>query len=134
MVNYTDKIKYNFKNIYNCHPSLIPNYKGLMPIPRYLYDSIINNKEYELGLTIHKINQKFDNGKIIWNKKIKIKKYLIKDIYEKVYSNFYYGIRKINSSNIIKINAVKPIQNEKDNLGLIEIILLKINLYRKNLL
>tara|TARA_Y100001970_G_scaffold293124_1_gene437916 strand:+ start:1669 stop:2349 length:681 start_codon:yes stop_codon:yes gene_type:complete len=134
LVNYADKIKYNFKNIYNCHPSLIPNYKGLMPIPRYLYDSIINNKEYELGLTIHKINQKFDSGKIIWNKKIKIKKYFIKDIYEKVYTNFYYGIRKINSTNRIKINNVKSIQNEKNNLSLIEIILLKINLYKKILL
>jgi formyltetrahydrofolate hydrolase len=134
LINYADKIKYNFKNIYNCHPSLTPNYKGLMPIPRYLYDSIINNKKYELGLTIHKINQKFDSGKIIWNKKIKIKKYLIKDIYEEVYSNFYYGIKKINSPNRVKINTVKPIQNEKSNLSLIEIILLKINLYKKNLL
>lgn len=135
LVNYTDKIKYNFKNIYNCHPSLIPNYKGLMPIPRYIYDVVVNNKNHELGLTIHKITQRFDSGKIIWNKKININKnYLVKEVYEKVYSNFYDGIKKIISSNRVKINTVKPIQNEKRNLSFIEIILLKIHLYKKHLL
>ena len=68
-----------------------------MPIPRYIYDVVVNNKNHELGLTIHKITQRFDSGKIIWNKKININKnYLVKEVYEKVYSNFYDGIKKNN--------------------------------------
>lgn len=96
LCNYEKKITYNFKNVYNCHPSLLPNYKGLLPIPRYLYDRWVNNISNNLGVSIHKINQKFDCGKIMWNKRIYIKKNLsIKELYEQVYSNFYYGILDI---------------------------------------
>lgn len=134
LVNYTDKIEYNYKNIYNCHPSLLPNYKGLMPIPRYLWDFIINNKKNEIGLTIHKINQKFDSGKIMWNKIIKIKKnILLKDLYEKIYSNFYYGIVDILSSNSFKLNHTQVDKVLKNNLSLLEIFFLKINLLKKNI-
>ena len=51
------------KKIINIHPSLLPNYKGLDT-----YNRILNNKEKKTGCTIHFINEKLDDGKII-NKK-----------------------------------------------------------------
>ena len=51
------------KKIINIHPSLLPNYKGLDT-----YNRILKNKEKKTGCTIHFVNEKLDDGKII-NKK-----------------------------------------------------------------
>ena len=72
LVNLPFKISEKFENIYNCHPSLLPNYRGLLPIVRNLFDIFVNNKKILTGVTIHKINKKFDSGKIVWNKLINL--------------------------------------------------------------
>ena len=60
----------NFKGkILNIHPSLLPNYKGLNTHTRVLI-----NKEKYTGCTVHFVSPKLDDGKIIIQKKIKIKK------------------------------------------------------------
>ena len=60
----------NFKGtILNIHPSLLPKYKGLNTHLR-----AIKNKEKYSGCTVHYVNSKLDSGKIILQKKIKIKK------------------------------------------------------------
>ena len=51
------------KKIINIHPSLLPNYKGLDT-----YNRVLKNKEKKTGCTIHFVNEKLDDGKII-NKK-----------------------------------------------------------------
>ncbi len=51
------------KKIINVHPSLLPNYKGLDT-----YNRVLKNNEKKTGCTIHFINEKLDDGKII-NKK-----------------------------------------------------------------
>ena len=59
----------NFKGkILNVHPSLLPKYKGLNTHKR-----AIENKEKFSGCTIHFVNAELDSGKIILQKKIKIK-------------------------------------------------------------
>ena len=60
--------KFNGK-ILNIHPSLLPNYKGLNKHYR-----TIKNKEKFSGCTIHYVNAKLDSGKIILQKKVRIKK------------------------------------------------------------
>ena len=60
----------NFKGIIlNIHPSLLPKFKGLNTHLR-----AIKNKEKYSGCTVHYVNSKLDSGKIILQKKIKIKK------------------------------------------------------------
>ncbi|WGH27073.1 MAG: hypothetical protein NHG12_00875 [Candidatus Shikimatogenerans bostrichidophilus] len=53
----------------NIHPSLLPQYKGSCPI-----NWVIINNEKITGLTSFIIDDKIDEGKIILQKKIKIKK------------------------------------------------------------
>ncbi|MDC3010560.1 phosphoribosylglycinamide formyltransferase [bacterium] len=60
--------KFNGK-ILNIHPSLLPKYKGLNTHKR-----VLNNKEKYSGCTVHFVNSKLDSGKIILQKKVKIKK------------------------------------------------------------
>jgi len=60
--------KFNGK-ILNIHPSLLPKYKGLNTHQR-----VIKNKEKFSGCTVHFVNSRLDAGKIIMQKKIKVKK------------------------------------------------------------
>jgi len=60
--------KFNGK-ILNIHPSLLPKFKGLNTHKRALQ----KNEKYS-GCTVHFVNSKLDSGKIILQKKVKIKK------------------------------------------------------------
>ena len=60
--------KFNGK-ILNIHPSLLPKYKGLNTHQR-----VLENKEKYSGCTVHFVNAKLDSGKIIIQKKVKVKK------------------------------------------------------------
>ena len=60
--------KFNGK-ILNIHPSLLPKYRGLNTHQR-----AIDNKEKYSGCTVHYVNHKLDSGKIIIQKKVKIRK------------------------------------------------------------
>ena len=53
----------------NLHPSLLPKYRGAFTGPW----SIING-EKETGITYHFMNEKFDDGKIVLQKRLKINK------------------------------------------------------------
>ena len=57
------------KKIINIHPSLLPKFKGLNTFKR-----IIDNNEKKTGCTVHFVNEKLDNGKIITQKSFFIKK------------------------------------------------------------
>ena len=60
----------NFKGkILNIHPSLLPKFKGLNT-----HEKAIKNNEKYSGCTVHYVNYKLDSGKIIIQKKVKIKK------------------------------------------------------------
>ena len=50
-------------DVINLHPSILPNYKGLMTQKRML----INNEKY-YGFTIHKVSPELDDGQTISNK------------------------------------------------------------------
>ncbi len=55
--------------ILNIHPSLLPKYKGLNTHER----AIKNNEKYS-GCTVHFVSSKLDSGKIIIQKKVKIRR------------------------------------------------------------
>jgi phosphoribosylglycinamide formyltransferase-1 len=60
----------NFKGkILNIHPSLLPKYKGLNT-----HERAIKNKDKYSGCTVHFVNSRLDSGRIINQKKVRIKK------------------------------------------------------------
>ncbi len=60
----------NFKGkILNIHPSLLPKFKGLNT-----HERVIEKREIYSGCTVHFVTSKLDAGKIILQKKVKIKK------------------------------------------------------------
>ena len=63
----------NFNDrIINIHPSLLPKYGGKGMYGKFVHRKVIENKEIKSGITIHFVNEKYDEGKIIFQKDIEI--------------------------------------------------------------
>lgn len=58
--------------IINIHPSLLPKYGGKGMHGYHVHEAVINAKEEESGITIHYVNEKYDEGNIIFQAKCKI--------------------------------------------------------------
>ncbi len=58
--------------IINIHPSLLPKYGGKGMYGDKVHQSILDNKEEESGITIHFVNEHFDEGEVIHQSRFKI--------------------------------------------------------------
>ena len=58
--------------IINIHPSLLPAYGGKGMYGMNVHNKIIENSEKESGITIHYVNKNYDEGQIIFQKKLTI--------------------------------------------------------------
>ena len=90
--NFIKKFK---GKIINIHPSLLPKYKGLNTHKK----AIENNDKYA-GCSVHFVTAKVDSGKIIMQKKVKIKKNdtvisLAKKVLKKEHLIYPAAIKKI---------------------------------------
>lgn len=57
------------KAVINIHPALLPNYGGKGMYGMKVHESVVANKETETGITIHYVNEKYDEGDIIFQEK-----------------------------------------------------------------
>ena len=60
------------KKIINIHPALLPKYGGKGMYGNRVHEAVKKNGEKETGITIHYVDEKFDNGDIIFQKSVKI--------------------------------------------------------------
>lgn len=58
--------------IVNIHPSLLPKFGGKGMYGMYVHKAVIEAKEAFSGITIHLVNEKYDEGQILFQEKIKI--------------------------------------------------------------
>ena len=62
-----------YKNrIINIHPALLPKYGGQGMYGHHVHDAVVLNKEVESGITIHYVNEKYDDGDIIFQTNCKV--------------------------------------------------------------
>jgi phosphoribosylglycinamide formyltransferase-1 len=59
-------------SIINIHPALLPKYGGKGMYGMNVHKAVIEAKEKESGITVHYVNEKFDEGKIILQQKCSI--------------------------------------------------------------
>ena len=90
--NFIKKFK---GKIINIHPSLLPKYKGLNT-----HKKAIENNDKFAGCSVHFVTAKLDSGKIIMQKKVKIKKRdtiasLAKKVLKKEHLLYPVAIKKI---------------------------------------
>jgi len=51
--------------ILNIHPSLLPKYGGKGMYGNNVHEAVLKNKETESGISIHFVNQNYDEGKLV---------------------------------------------------------------------
>ncbi len=54
------------KKMVNIHPALLPQYGGKGMYGHHVHEAVFANKEKESGITIHYVNEHYDEGQIIF--------------------------------------------------------------------
>lgn len=71
LLQFPETIITNFPNkIVNIHPSLLPKYGGKGMYGMHVHRAIIDNRETQTGITIHYVDEHYDQGDIIFQKAI----------------------------------------------------------------
>ena len=55
--------------IINIHPALLPKYGGKGMYGKHVHEAVYAAKETETGITIHYVNEKYDEGQIVFQAK-----------------------------------------------------------------
>ncbi len=58
--------------IINIHPALLPKYGGKGMYGMHVHQAVIDSGDAESGISIHYVNEKYDEGKIIFQARCKI--------------------------------------------------------------
>ncbi|GAB4205085.1 MAG: phosphoribosylglycinamide formyltransferase [Bacteroidia bacterium] len=70
LLKVPEKIIHQFPNrIINIHPALLPKYGGKGFYGENVHKAVVANKEKESGITIHYVNEEYDEGQIIFQAK-----------------------------------------------------------------
>ena len=58
--------------IINIHPALLPKYGGKGMYGKNVHQAVLNSMDKETGITIHYVNEQYDEGEFIFQQKISI--------------------------------------------------------------
>ena len=56
--------------IINIHPALLPHYGGKGMYGMHVHRAVVENKESHTGITIHYVNENYDEGQVIFQKNL----------------------------------------------------------------
>lgn len=98
--------KQQLQYCYNIHFGSLPDYRGANPVFWQ-----IKNGSKDLAVTIHRINEKFDDGPVAWSKNIKREDYYTFGLTNSILSNVcVHGISYILES--IKAKRIMPVSEQ----------------------
>lgn len=67
---FPEKILNAYPNkVINIHPALLPKFGGKGMYGMHVHEAVVENKETETGITIHYVNEHYDEGAIIFQAK-----------------------------------------------------------------
>ena len=73
LLKFPEHIVKEFPNkIINIHPALLPKYGGKGMYGMYVHQSVLANHDKETGITIHYVNEHYDEGGIIFQQSVNI--------------------------------------------------------------
>ncbi len=72
LLKFPESILSEFPKVINIHPALLPKYGGKGMYGRHVHQAVLDNKEKETGITIHYVNEHYDEGKFIFQKAVNI--------------------------------------------------------------
>ena len=56
----------------NIHPALLPKFGGKGMYGMHIHEAVVENKELETGITIHYVNENYDEGTVIFQTKCNV--------------------------------------------------------------
>ena len=68
----SDWVKEFSNKIINIHPAILPKYGGKGMYGTHVHQAVKKNHETETGITIHYVNEAYDEGKVIFQAKVAI--------------------------------------------------------------
>ena len=73
LLKFPESIVKQYPNkIINIHPALLPKFGGKGMYGSHVHKAVVEKKEIESGITIHYVNENYDEGNIIFQAKTKI--------------------------------------------------------------
>lgn len=97
LLKIPENLLLNFPNkIINIHPALLPKYGGKGMYGIRVHQAVKDNKDMETGITIHYVNENYDEGAIIHQAKTAISPYdTVEAVAEKVHILEYEHFPKV---------------------------------------
>jgi formyltetrahydrofolate-dependent phosphoribosylglycinamide formyltransferase len=114
LAGFLKKLDGNFINefkdrIINIHPALLPSYGGAGMYGMNIHKAVISNKEKFSGITIHFVNENYDEGKIIFQKRVNVSESddennLVEKIHKLEHECYPFIIKKFEEDKIKVVN------------------------------
>jgi formyltetrahydrofolate-dependent phosphoribosylglycinamide formyltransferase len=97
------------KRIINIHPALLPNFGGRGMYGTHVHEAVLQNKKTESGITIHYVDEQYDNGDILLQVKCPVfdddtPETLAHRIHELEYANYPVVIEELVSKLVKEVN------------------------------
>ena len=72
LLKFPESILKKYTKVINIHPALLPKYGGKGMYGMHVHQAVLDNKEQETGITIHFVNEHYDEGEFIFQKAVNI--------------------------------------------------------------
>lgn len=72
LLKFPESILKEYSKVINIHPALLPKYGGKGMYGMNVHQAVLDNKEKETGITIHYVNEHYDEGEFIFQKSVNI--------------------------------------------------------------
>ncbi|WP_366185424.1 phosphoribosylglycinamide formyltransferase [Flavobacterium ovatum] len=73
LLKFPENIIAEYPNkVINIHPALLPKYGGKGMYGMHVHRAVVENKEKESGITIHYVNENYDEGGVIFQKNFEV--------------------------------------------------------------
>lgn len=73
MLLFPERLVKKYRNrIVNIHPALLPKYGGKGMYGSFVHEAVVKNRDKKSGITIHWVNEVYDEGQIIFQADCKI--------------------------------------------------------------
>jgi len=73
LLKFPASILEKYPKVINIHPALLPKYGGKGMYGMHVHQAVLDNNEKETGITIHYVNEHYDEGEFIFQKSVNIK-------------------------------------------------------------
>jgi phosphoribosylglycinamide formyltransferase-1 len=101
LLKFPEFILKEFPNkVINIHPALLPKFGGKGMYGMHVHKAVVDNRESETGITIHYVNENYDEGAVIFQKRVALSandspEEVAKKVHELEYSNFPKVIEEV---------------------------------------